>query len=96
MNLSPCIFYSKIRDGGIELHGLYPFTIEFKDGKSIVVAATSFEDKLKWTEVCFTLIAVSHSHRHFGIVCSSVIPFLVSCEYNGLFILPLNLFSFDH
>jgi len=40
----------KLRDGGVELHGLYPFTIEFKSGKSFVVAATSLEDRLKWIE----------------------------------------------
>ena len=46
------MFHFKIKNGGIELHGLHSFTIEYNDGKSFVVAATTADDQSNWTEVC--------------------------------------------
>ena len=45
------LFYFKVEDGGVELHGLYAFTITGIGGRSFVVAASSPEEKTKWMDV---------------------------------------------
>lgn len=41
----------KVEVSGLQLHGLFPFTISLNNGKSFVAAATSQEDRFNWTEV---------------------------------------------
>ena len=45
------LFHFKVEDGGVELHGLYAFTITGIGGRSFVVAASSPEEKTKWMDV---------------------------------------------
>lgn len=40
----------QVEDGGVELHGLYAFTLTGRGGISFVVAAGSPEEKYKWME----------------------------------------------
>eukprot|EP00794_Sanderia_malayensis_P010963 gene10963-12124_t len=47
----------KIEEGGVELHGLYSFTIHNSCGKSFVVAATSPDERFKWMEDLNSAIA---------------------------------------
>lgn len=40
----------QVEDGGVELHGLYAFTLTGYGGTTFVVAAGSPEEKYKWME----------------------------------------------
>ena len=49
----------QIEEGGVELHGLYSFTITGPGSKSFIVAASSPQEKQKWMDDIQKAVSIS-------------------------------------